>query len=73
LIEELKQKVQAKAQRMRRYEKRKNQYIQNKILRETQNNSTDIWERKLQQSTITHIWKKLSFTGSHMGRESATL
>jgi hypothetical protein len=29
LIEELKQKLQVKAQRMRRYKKRKNQYIQN--------------------------------------------
>jgi aromatic ring-opening dioxygenase catalytic subunit (LigB family) len=34
LIEELKQKLQAKAQRMRRYEKRKNQYIQNKMFKE---------------------------------------
>jgi hypothetical protein len=34
LIEELKQKVQAKAERMRRYEKRKNQYIQNKMFKE---------------------------------------
>jgi hypothetical protein len=34
LIEELKQKVQAKAQRMRRYEKRNNQFIQNKMFKE---------------------------------------
>jgi hypothetical protein len=34
LTEELKQKVQAKAQRMRRYEKRKKQYIQNKMFKE---------------------------------------
>jgi hypothetical protein len=34
LIEELTQKVQAKAQRMRRYEKRENQHIQNKMFKE---------------------------------------
>jgi hypothetical protein len=34
LIEDLKQKIQAKAQRIRRYEKRKNQYIQNKLFKE---------------------------------------
>jgi hypothetical protein len=34
LIEELKQKVQAKDQRMRRYEKRKNHYIQNKMFKD---------------------------------------
>jgi hypothetical protein len=35
LIEELKQEVQVKAQRMRRYEKRKKkQYIQNKMFKE---------------------------------------
>ena len=34
LTETLKQKVQAKAQRMRRYEKRENQYGQNKMFKE---------------------------------------
>jgi hypothetical protein len=34
LIEKLKQKVQAKAQRIRRYEKRNNQCIQNKMFKE---------------------------------------
>ena len=34
LTETLKQKVQAKAQRIRRYEKRKTQYSQNKIFKE---------------------------------------
>jgi hypothetical protein len=34
LTETLKQKVQAKAQRIRRYEKRENQYIQNKLFKE---------------------------------------
>jgi hypothetical protein len=34
LIENLKQKIQAKAQRIRRYEKRKNRYIQNKLFKE---------------------------------------
>jgi hypothetical protein len=34
LIENLKQKIQAKAQRSRRYERRKNQYIQNKLFKE---------------------------------------
>lgn len=37
LIEKLKQKIQAKAQRIRRYEKRKNQYIQNKMFKENTN------------------------------------
>jgi hypothetical protein len=60
--------VQAKAKRMRRYEKRKNCASKIKFSRKKQNNSTYIWKRKLQQSTTTHIWKKLSFTGSHYGR-----
>jgi hypothetical protein len=34
LTETLKQKVQAKAQRIRRYEKRKTQYSQNKMFKE---------------------------------------
>ena len=34
LIETLKQKVQAKAQRIRRYEKRETQYSQNKMFKE---------------------------------------
>jgi hypothetical protein len=34
LIENLKQKIQAKAHRIRRYERRKNQYIQNKLFKE---------------------------------------
>ena len=33
LVETLKQKVQAKAQRIRRYEKRKTQFIQNKMFK----------------------------------------
>jgi hypothetical protein len=65
LIENLKQKIQAKAQRIRRYERRKNQYIQNKLFKKTQSNSTDIWEQKLLRSKTSHIWRKLSLTGSH--------
>jgi hypothetical protein len=34
MIENLKQKIQAKAQRIGRYERRKNQYIQNKLFKE---------------------------------------
>jgi hypothetical protein len=34
LIKKLKQKIQAKAQTIRRYEKRKNQYIQSKMFKE---------------------------------------
>jgi len=37
LTETLKQKVQAKAQRIRRYEKRETQYSQNKMLKEDTN------------------------------------
>jgi hypothetical protein len=68
LIEELKQIVQVNAQRMRRYEKRKTSTFKIKCSRKTQNNSTNVWEQKLQQLTTTHIWKKLSFTGSHYGK-----
>jgi hypothetical protein len=48
LIEEFKQKVQAKAQRMRRYEKGKARTSNIKCSRKTQNNSTNVWERKIQ-------------------------
>jgi hypothetical protein len=37
LIEKVKQTVQPKAQRIRRYEKRKNLYIQNKLFKDTKN------------------------------------
>ena len=41
--ETLKQKVQAKAQRIRRYEKRETQYSQNKMFKEDQKNFTETW------------------------------
>jgi folate-dependent tRNA-U54 methylase TrmFO/GidA len=53
---------------MTRYEKRRKQYIQNKMFKE----ETKQFCRYLgavQQSTTTHIWKKLSFTGNHYGKK----
>jgi hypothetical protein len=41
LTETLKQKVQAKAQRIRRYEKRETQYSQNKMFKEGPKNFTE--------------------------------
>jgi hypothetical protein len=43
LTEILKQKVQAKAQRLRRYEKRETKYSQNKILKKTSKDFTETW------------------------------
>ena len=44
LTETLKQKVQAKAQRIRRYKKRETQYRQNKMFKEdTKKNFTETW------------------------------
>ena len=43
LTETLKQKVQAKAQRIRRYEKRETQYSQNKMFKKTLKNFTETW------------------------------
>ena len=44
LTETLKQKVQAKAQRIRRYEKRETQYSQNKMFKEDiKKNFTETW------------------------------
>jgi ribosome-binding protein aMBF1 (putative translation factor) len=43
LTETLKQKLQAKAQRIRRYEKRETQYSQNKMFKETLKHFTENW------------------------------
>jgi len=43
LTESLKQKVQVKAQRIRRYEKRETQYNQNKMFKEDTKNFTETW------------------------------
>jgi len=43
LTETLKQKVQAKAQRIRRYEKWETQYSQNKMFKEDTKNFTETW------------------------------
>ena len=43
LTETLKQKVQAKAQRIRRYEKRETQYRENKMFKEETKNFTETW------------------------------
>jgi hypothetical protein len=48
LIETLKQKVQAKAQRIRRYENRETQYIQNKMFKE----DTETFYRNLGMKNI---------------------
>jgi hypothetical protein len=37
--------------------------------RKTQSNSTNIWEQKLLRSKTSHIWRKLSLTGSHYGKK----
>jgi len=43
LIETLKQKVQAKAQRIRRYKKRETQYSKNKMFKEDAKKFTETW------------------------------
>jgi hypothetical protein len=45
--------------------KGKKQYIQYRMFKEDTKQFYRYWERKLQQSTTTHIWKRLSFTRSH--------
>jgi hypothetical protein len=47
LIENLKQKIQAKAQRIRRYEKGKTNTSKTNCSNKTLSNSTDIWEQRL--------------------------
>jgi hypothetical protein len=47
LIEKLKQKIQAKAQSIRRYEKRKTSTSRIKCTKETKIDFTDTWEQKL--------------------------
>jgi hypothetical protein len=43
-----------------------------KSSKKMQNNSADIWERKLQRSKTTHMWIKLSFTESHYEKKDTT-
>jgi len=43
----LKHKVQAKAQRIRKYEKREIQHIQNKMFKEDTNNFTETWAPRI--------------------------
>jgi len=65
LIAKLKQEVQAKAQRIRRCDKKEKPVHSNK----TQNKTTYIWEQNSKRSKTIHIWKKLSFTGSRYGKK----
>ena len=50
LTETLKQKVQAKAQKIRRYEKRETQYIQNRCSKKTPKIFTENWAQRIQRS-----------------------
>ena len=73
LIETLKQKVQAKAQRIRRYEKRETQYSQNKMFKE----ETKKFYRNLSMKNIeareppSMIEARL--TGSHYGEKKHSI
>jgi hypothetical protein len=69
MTETLKQKVQAKAQRIIRYEKRKNQYIQNKMFNEDIKKFYRNLGTKNIEAREPHLWQKLSLTGSHCGEK----
>ena len=58
LTEISKRKVQAKAQRIRRYEKRETQYLQNKMFKEDTKKFTEIWAQRIQMPENPHLWQK---------------
>ena len=58
LTEVLKHKVQAKDQRIRRYEKRETQYIQNKMFKEETKKFTETWAQRIQMPENPHLWQK---------------
>ena len=69
LTETLKQKVQAKAQRIRRYEKRETHYSQNKMLKE----DTKKFYRNVGMKNIEAreppLWQKQRLIGNHCGEK----
>ena len=72
LTETLKQKVQAKAQRIRRYEKRETQYSQNKMFKE----DTNIFYRNLGMKNIQGREPPSmteAETGSHYGEKKHSI
>ena len=72
LTETLKQKVQTKAQRIRRYEKKETQYSQNKMFKE----DTKRFYRNLSMKNIEArepLWQKQRLTGSHYGEEKHSI
>lgn len=65
MTEILKHKVQAKAQRIRKYEKRETQYLQNKMFIEDTKKFTETWAQSIPIPENPHLWQKWSLTGSH--------
>jgi hypothetical protein len=65
--------VQAKAQRIRRYEKRETQYSQNKMFKE----DTKKFYRNLGMKNIEPrdlpLWQKQRLTGSHYGKKKHSI
>jgi ribosome-binding protein aMBF1 (putative translation factor) len=70
LTETLKQKVQAKAQRIRRHEKRETQYSQNKMFKEDTKKFYRNLGIKNREARELPLWLKQRHTGSHFGRRS---
>jgi len=73
LTEKLKQKVQAKSQRIRRYEKGETQYSQNKMFKE----EITKFYRNLGVKNIDfrepHLWQKQRLTGCHYGEKKHSI
>jgi hypothetical protein len=57
LTEILKQKVEAKTQRIRIYENRATHYIQIKMFKED-TNFTETWARRIQRPENPQLWQK---------------
>ena len=70
LTETLKQKVQAKAQRIRGYEKRGTQYSQNKMLKEDTKNFIETWYEEYRDQRTSRYDRSRDLLEVTMGRRS---
>jgi hypothetical protein len=73
LTETLKQKEQAKAQRIRRYEKRETQYSQNKMFKEDTKKFYRNLGMKKTEARKPPLWQKQRRTGSHFGEKKHSI
>ena len=73
MIEELKQRVKATAAKIRKYEERNNQFMQNRLFQTNQKRLFDILEGKEKSDNITpNAEESKLFLGGDLGKRNQT-